>query len=337
MAQTGELPAVTIVMPAYNAAHFLPLTIPAALAALEGGRLIVVDPASTDGTGELARQLGAEVITLAQRAGPAHARNVGVEQVRTELVLFIDSDCVAHPDVVQRLRAAFAEHRDLVSLIGSYDAEPPEPNFFSQYMNLRHHLTHQRANQEPAGFWAGCGAVRRDAFLRVGGFDAERYPMPMIEDIDLGLKLSAIGRCRLDPALHVTHLKHWTLRGVIETDIKSRAIPWAKLILRSGELPNDLNLRVSQRIAAALAPLVLLSVPVLPVLWFVQPAFAAVASAPLLISLALHWDVLRSLVRLRGLPFALGYYLFQQVHLTYSAGTFAILSLLHATRGKSAR
>ena len=180
----SAVPDLTIVMPAYNAAHHIPKTVPAALAAAKGARLLLVDPGSTDDTAEVARSLGAEVIRLPHRAGPAQARNVAVEQVDTELVLFIDSDCVAHPDVVDRVQAAFAADAGLVSLMGSYDAEPPERNFFSQYMNLRHHITHQHANRDHAGFWAGCGAVRRSAFNRAGGFDVERFPRPMIEDIE---------------------------------------------------------------------------------------------------------------------------------------------------------
>lgn len=328
-----ELPDVTIVMPAYNAAQHIVRTVPAALAAAKGARVLVVDPGSTDRTGELARTLGAEVIRLPERAGPAHARNVGVEQVHTEVVLFIDSDCVAHPDVVDRVRAAFAADPSLVSLTGSYDSDPPEQNFFSQYMNLRHHVTHQRANTENASFWAGCGAVRREAFLKAGGFDAVQFPMPMIEDIELGLRLAPLGSCRLDPGLHVTHLKLWTMRGVIETDIKSRAVPWVKLILATGKLPNDLNLRTSQRVAAALSPLVMLAVPAVPLsLLFGAFPVAALAMLPVLISLAIHADVLRSLAKLRGTGFALKYFLFHQVHLFYSATTFALLSFSHKLR-----
>ena len=45
----------------------------------------------------------------------------------------------------------------------------------------------------PTTFWTGLGAVRRDAFLAVGGFDGARYPHPSIEDIELGRRLFAAG------------------------------------------------------------------------------------------------------------------------------------------------
>ena len=176
----ATMAAVTIVMPAYNAAHLLPVVLPAARAALGDGRLLVVDPGSTDDTASVAEQLGAEVLRLGHRAGPAFARNRGVDKVTTDVTLFIDSDCVAHPDVVERVARAFDEDPQLASLTGSYDDTPPERNFFSQYMNLRHHFVHQGARTEDASFWAGCGAVRTSVFREIGGFDAEQFPMPMV-------------------------------------------------------------------------------------------------------------------------------------------------------------
>ena len=105
---------------------------------------------------------------------------------------------------------------------------PPDPGFFSQYVNLRHHFVHQRARREDATFWAGCGAVRRTLFLRADGFDADRYPRPSIEDTELAARIRKFGATKLDPDLQVTHLKRWTFRSMVETDIFSRAVPWAR-------------------------------------------------------------------------------------------------------------
>lgn len=321
--------SVAVVMPAFDAAHLLPKTLPAALAAARGGDVIVVDPGSSDDTAAVAEKLGASVHRLGRRAGPAEARNAGVELTGADVVLFIDSDCEAAGDVVDRTRRAFAESPDLVSLTGSYDDAPADEGFFSLYMNLRHHFTHQRARREPATFWAGCGAVRRDAFVRAGGFDAERFPRPMIEDIELGARLARHGRCVLDPDLRVKHLKVWSCADVVRTDIFSRAVPWTRLIAEGGGLPDDLNLRLSQRIAAALAPLALASVAALPVLAFLAPWWCALPAAVLAVSYALSGDMLAFFTRTRGPVFAVLAILFHHVHLTYSAATFALVTLTH--------
>lgn len=331
--------SVCIVVPAYNAADTIGEMIRAANLALGEGHVLVIDAGSTDETGTIAREQGAEVISLASRAGPSEARNLGVRQTSADIILFIDSDCVPQQDAVDRVRRAFLLEPGLVALSGSYDGSPPEPGFFSQYLNLRHHLTHQLASRENATFWAGCGAVRREAFLEAGGFDEERYPEAQIEDIELGLRLRKIGATRLEPDLQVTHLKPWSLWSVISTDIKSRAIPWATLILEQGEIPDDLNLRVRQRIAAFVATLLLLGLPLAVAAavhllstrhatptgtasgaGLVLIGFAALAVASLIVNL----DLARGFARLRGIWFALGGWLFHQVHLAYSAITFGV-------------
>ena len=322
---------IAIVMPAYNAVREVEQSIPAALAALEqagGGELLVVDPASTDGTGDAAERLGARVHRLPQREGPAGARNEGVALIDAEIVVFIDSDCVAKPDVVSRALEAFDADPDLVSLTGSYDEHPPYRGFASLYMNLRHHFTHQRAQREGASFWAGLGVIRRSVFLDVGGFDAEQFPMPMIEDIELALRLKGLGRTALDPELQVTHLKRWTIGSVIKTDIFSRALPWSKLIAATGEMPNDLNLRTSQRIAAMVAPLALLSALLFPIAALTHYHLVATATAVLIaLSLALNAPMIAFFARRAGPFFAIFGWLFHQLHLTYSAVVFALVSI----------
>ena len=99
--------------------------------------------------------------------------------------------------------------------------------------------------------------VRRDVFLAFGGLD-ESYDHPSIEDIEFGTRLIADGRkIELDPAIQVKHLKRWTLLSMMRTDIRDRGIPWTLLILRLRSLPDDLNVRRSQRASVALAGLLI--------------------------------------------------------------------------------
>ena len=94
--------------------------------------------------------------------------------------------------------------------------------------------------------------MRRDAFLDVGGFDAERYPGPHVEDIDLGMRLADAGhRVMLDPAIQGTHLKRWTLRDTLRTDLFYRGAPWVALLLHHRRVPHELNLAYRHRVTAA--------------------------------------------------------------------------------------
>ena len=328
---------IAVIMPAYDAATHLERAVPAALAARGEATFLVVDAGSTDGTGAVAERLGAEVLRLPHRVGPAEARNAGVAHTEGEILLFVDSDCALHEDAVRRVEAAFAADPALVALSGSYDADPPEPNFFSQYMNLRHHLTHQWAARDTPSFWAGCGAVRRSAFEAVGGFDAERYPRPMIEDIELATRLAPIGRLAFDPEIQATHQKRWSGRGVVETDLRCRALPWARLIASTGRMPDTLNLSLRERASAALAPLALAScVGLFCAIGLGAPVLGAACIAVIGLAIALGWRWVRGFARLRGPGFALRAWLFHQVHQSYSGAAFGLFMLRHHLRRRPA-
>ena len=110
-----------------------------------------------------------------------------------------------------RIAAAFQASPNLAALFGSYDDEPFESNFLSQYKNLFHHYVHQTAKVDASTFWSGCGAIRREVFLAIGGFE-ENYRRPTIEDIELGYRLKKTGhRIRLLKELQVKHLKRWEI------------------------------------------------------------------------------------------------------------------------------
>ena len=323
-------PTLDVIVPVYNAAATLDRVLAALVPAAGRDHVIAVDAGSEDESAGVAERHGVRVIRLGERAGPARARNEGARQSSADVLLFIDSDCVAHAGCVDSVRAAFRRDPGLASLTGSYDAAPPDPGFFSQYVNLRHHFVHQRARRDEATFWAGCGAVRRSLFLQAGGFDAERYPVPAIEDIELGARLRKLGTTKLDPDLQVTHLKRWTLRSMIDTEIFHRAVPWARLLLERGVLPNDLNLRTSQRFAVPVAFLTLLSL--VAVLFAPRPPFLLVALGLVLLSALLNASILRFFAEQRGLWFAGRAWLTHQLHLAYGGAAFGMCALLHWAR-----
>jgi GT2 family glycosyltransferase len=196
-----------------------------------------------------AESLGVKWIINLTALGPACARNQGALAAQGDLLLFIDSDVVIPPTLIGRMVSCFQDHPQIAALFGSYDDEPGENNFLSQYKNLFHHFTHQTSHQEASTFWAGCGAIYRTVFWEMKGFD-ERYRRPSVEDIDLGYRLKQAGyQIRLCRDLQVTHLKRWRFLSLLKSDFFDRALPWTDLILRDGRILNDLNLRLSHRLS----------------------------------------------------------------------------------------
>lgn len=182
----------------------------------------------------------------------SEARNVGAVRATGDVVVFVDADVEVHPDAVERFRTAFAESPGLTAAFGSYDDAPDHTGTVSAFRNLLHHHVHQRGAGPAESFWSGLGAVRRDAFLAVGGFDHHRYPQPSIEDIELGHRLRAAGfEVRLDPRIQGKHLKVWTLRSMLWTDVVHRAVPWVALQLRTRRLARTLNCGWRHRISAS--------------------------------------------------------------------------------------
>ncbi|MEJ7608938.1 MAG: glycosyltransferase, partial [Bryobacteraceae bacterium] len=214
--------------------------------------IIVVDDGSTDASLTVAKDFGAVVLSTEDRHGPARARNIGAKAAKGEILFFIDSDVCVLPDTISRLVWRYSENPNLDALIGSYDNSPGSRDFLSLYKNLMHCFVHQNAREEACTFWSGCGAIRRTVFLEHGGFD-DSYRRPAIEDIELGYRLKAAGRTlQMDRQMQVKHLKRWTFTNLIVTDVMHRGIPWTELILRDRKMPNDLNVRVSERISVAL-------------------------------------------------------------------------------------
>jgi len=181
----------------------------------------------------------------------AQARNTGAWRARGDVLVFVDADVEVHPDAFARVRAAFAEDPGLTAVFGSYDDAPSGPGTVSAFRNLLHHHVHQTGAGPAETFWAGLGAVRRDAFLAAGGFDAQRFPHPSIEDIELGARLAgAGGRIRLDPTIRGKHLKAWTLGSMVWTDFARRGVPWVGLQLREGHSSTALNCGWRHRLSA---------------------------------------------------------------------------------------
>jgi glycosyltransferase involved in cell wall biosynthesis len=223
--------------------------------------LTVVIPA-TDEPPTLARALAAveraengpeEVIVVdrPRKIGPAAARNRGAAGATHDVLVFIDDDVEVHEDTFTRIRRAFDDEPTLAAVFGSYDDAPGSVSVVSDFRNLLHHHVHQLGGGPATTFWAGLGALRRSVFSQFDGFD-ERFQRPSVEDIELGMRLAAAGaRVRLDPAIQGKHLKRWTFRSMVKTDLLDRGVPWLLLVVRRRSSSSALNLGWSNRVATA--------------------------------------------------------------------------------------
>jgi len=284
------------------------------------GEIIVISDGGTDGSWRVAEEYGAQVITLPTSGGPARARNLGAGRAKGDILFFVDADVTIPPDTIGQVAAAFNRDPDLTALFGSYNDEPAETNFLSQYKNLLHHYVHQTSLEEASTFWGACGAIRKEIFLSMSGFD-ERYGKPSIEDIELGNRLKRAGyRIRLLKDLKVKHLKRWEVLSLLKADFFYRALPWTEMILREGRFIDDLNIKISSRISVIsvyLLVLTLLASFITP--WFLVPGLFLIT-----VLLVLNRGLYCFFREKRGVGFALKTIPWHWFYFFYSGLAFAI-------------
>lgn len=325
----NRVPPISVIIPVHNGGAYLGQCLDALLSSVGDFEIILVDDASTDASASYAHARRISVLRLDERSGPAAARNLGAQAARAPILLFIDADVMVQPATVARVAAHFQSRPELAALFGSYDDNPAATNFVSQYKNLFHHFVHQQGRERAETFWAGCGAVRRELFLRVGGFDERRYTEASIEDIELGYRLRRAGHeILLDKSLQVCHLKRWMLRSLVRADIFRRAVPWSRLLLERGRpLTNDLNLRWTERLSATATIAALALLPFA----LAFPFLIALALLLLTIVFVLNRKLYLFFLRRRGPGFLAGAVLLHLFYYCYSSAAFALCWLSHIT------
>lgn len=329
------VPDISVVMPVLDGLALLPHSVEALEAsdlAPDRWELVVVDDGSTDGTPDWVRERGHRVVSVFDGPrGPGYARNRGSEAARGDVLMFVDVDVRVHDDALRRALAVFEDDDGVGAVFGAYDDRPSDPGFLSQYRNLYHRWVHLRSAGDAETFWAGCGAVRSDLFRDLGGFDEVRFPRPQIEDIELGYRIRDAGwRIALDPGIQGTHMKRWTLRGMLRTDLLDRGVPWMRLLLAAPR-PGTLNVSVGERIRTALVGLAglmaLVAVLTRDSRWLIA------ASLPLLVNVVSNRAVYRWLAERRGVGFALRAVPINLLYYVVSGVAVVLAVVLHWTRG----
>ena len=293
--------------------------------AAPNGELLVVADGAPEDCSALVAAAGGRTLAIPGPSGPAVARNRAAAAVSGDILVFVDSDVVAAPDALERIVALLDAEPDVDAVFGAYDEAPDDPGFHSQARNLAHSFVHQRAQREAATFWAGLGAIRSAAFHAVGGFD-ERFGRPSVEDIDLGYRLREAGfRIVLEHDIRGKHLKRWSLRSGIRSDLRDRGIPWTQLLHRYAAMRNDLNVSHAYRLCVVFA---YLAVALIAAGWFYWPLWGAAAGC-LLALVALDRPSYGFFVKQRGFFFTLRWFPVHVLHHLTNGISFVIGTLLY--------
>ena len=192
----------TIVVPCYNALHYLRKTLPALLSLVESNpavELVLVDNGSTDDTWEFLSSHRHARLRVLQNpdALVGEVRNSGARLARGERLVFVDADCLVPCNYLEEIDSAFA--RSGAAAVGAYYAMSPDPNWLERAWHSLHAPSHE-------GFvrWVPAGnlAVKKLVFDSIGGF---RSDLSSGEDVDLCRRLSECGERVFQSTSIVSH------------------------------------------------------------------------------------------------------------------------------------
>ena len=187
--------SVTAIIVTFDSAHALPECLGALQA--DGVPALVVDNASTDETVAIAEGQGATVIRNARNEGYGRANNIGVRAADSEFALIVNPDCVVDRGAVAALVDAARRYPD-AALFAPQIVEPSGRVFYQPRSLLATSLTNPGGKlvlpegEACAPFFSGaCFLIRRDVFLRLGGFDQNIFLF--YEDDDLCRRIADSG------------------------------------------------------------------------------------------------------------------------------------------------
>jgi GT2 family glycosyltransferase len=230
--------AFDVVIVAFNDAETLPACL-VAVNALDPKplRVVVVDNASSDDSAEVARQAGAEVLTLDENTGFAGGMNHGIEATNAPWVFLLNPDCALRPDCVRELFRAVGnlpQAKEIGSATGllmraqGSDLAPTDTIDAAGMIVTPSGRHFDRAAGDPAQdsprdlawVFGGTGAatlVRRQALEDVSYPDGEVFPRSFFcyrEDADLAWRLQHRSwRCLFVPTAGALHQRGFRPEG----------------------------------------------------------------------------------------------------------------------------
>lgn len=199
-------PSFSIVIPTYQRRELVREAVRALCRLDYAGRveLIVVVDGSTDSTAAALSEIDCPFpfrIIEQRNAGAASARNRGAAEAGGDIILFLDDDMIAEPDVVQQHSLTHRAGADAV--LGQIPIDPASPaGFMADGVAAWADTLLSGAPLTGLDVFTGQLSVRRSVFDELGGFD-ETFTSESVlgnEDADFGVRLLPRFELRYNPA-----------------------------------------------------------------------------------------------------------------------------------------
>ena len=213
-AVVATTPEVSVIVPAYQAGKSIDRCLQSLArqtVAAETYEVLVVDDGSTDETHARAAAHGGVQLLAQDHAGPAAARNLGVQHARGSIVLFTDADCEPAQDWLECMTVAFGD-QEVVGAKGAYLTKQRElvARFVQIEYEDRYDLMLRRMTQRNGIDFVDTYAAgyRREILVANGGFETS-FPCASVEDQEFSFRLARQGhKLVFVPAARVYHWGH---------------------------------------------------------------------------------------------------------------------------------
>ena len=210
--EDSQQPEVSVIVPTVNEAPSLASVLAALRTHAVAFELIIVDAGSADETTAMAEAAGAMVVASARRQR-AFQLNLGAQQARGEILLFLHADTQLPPRALDLIIGALRDP----GVVGGAFAR----RYASLSIVLRATCLLARFRNRMIGWHLGDQAmfVRRSVFFQLGGFrDVERF-----EDLDLSRRMKSLGRVTtLEPGV-ISSARRFAQSGPARTTLRDFA------------------------------------------------------------------------------------------------------------------
>ena len=181
-------PLISCIVPVFNGERYLREALDSILAqTYRPLEVVVVDDGSTDGTAAVVASYGEQIRYLSQpNAGPAAARNLGLQAAIGEFIAFLDADDLWHPEKLARQMARFAA-RPKLALCVTHARNFWIPELSEEAARYR---GHPRLAEALPGYLTSTLLARRTLFDTPGQFNAA---LRLGEDTDWFLRAAERG------------------------------------------------------------------------------------------------------------------------------------------------
>jgi O-antigen biosynthesis protein len=210
---------ISVIIPAFNAERTLDECLKSVINASPSEKeIILVDDASTDRTREIASTYPIRLLCQNKNMGQATAKNRGLSQVSSEIIAFIDSDCIINSDYFLRLLSSLDPAKNDLGGVGGI-LYPVDKNLVSESFNIRFFGCSPLAEAENREIESISGAASmypKKVLTTVGGFDES---LGGGEDLDLNIRIRKNGyklflvpsakACHMHPAKLTPLIKKW--------------------------------------------------------------------------------------------------------------------------------